>query len=166
MDLFLIHSKPNQTSGPLQPGMCKMSCTVFPDIERVFPRFAFVPITFCPSSAQAVLLRGQLPLQCPVPQQLLLCMALVTTDKNMPPEEQDSHSGCHRAVGLSQCCVRGAAWCPGLLEGADTSVRIPSSRGVLTMSLPHWQLRVPLLMLTVMKIPVQLTSGFNLVFTF
>lgn len=45
MDLFLIHSKLNQALGPLQLGMCKMSCNVFPDIWREFPRFALVLIT-------------------------------------------------------------------------------------------------------------------------
>lgn len=64
-DLFLIHSKLNQTLGPLQLGMCKMSYNVFPDIWREFPRFAFVPITFCPAPGQAMLLWARVPLLLP-----------------------------------------------------------------------------------------------------
>lgn len=77
---------------------------------------------------------------CPVPQlpavlcAKLLLIVLIRIYKNMSPEEQ----GCpHRGRGFSAVLWEG--WlpgCPGHLRGADTS------RGVLTMSLPHWQFRV------------------------
>lgn len=78
MDLLLIHSKPNQTSGPLQLGKCKMSCNgFFLTVRGNFPCLPLFPSPFAQAVlpwAQVSLLLVPSSLQCSVPQQLLLCI--------------------------------------------------------------------------------------------